>query len=129
MLKAAIKELPGFRVLLDKVVNVPHPKGSKQVRFAYFLTIVNDSAEVVNVKGRKWVIREKSGYTTVVEGDGVVGEFPCIGPGQRFSYNSSHLVTVDAMVEGALLAVTLSGGKVIAKIPPFLLTVPREPLP
>ncbi len=114
---------------MDKVVSIPYPKELQQARFAYFLTIVNDSAKTISIKGRKWVVREKSGYITVVEGDGVVGEFPCIAPGERFSYNSSHLVSVDAIAEGALLGVTLSGELVIAKIPPFLLTVSQDSLP
>lgn len=125
-MKSPIKELPGLRVVIDKVVSIPPSKELQQARFAYFLTIVNDSVETVSIKGRKWVVREKNGHVTVVEGDGVVGEFPCIAPGERFSYNSSHLVTVDAVAQGALLGVTLSGELVIAKIPPFLLTVSQD---
>lgn len=124
-MKVALKELPGFRVVVDKVISVPHPQETKQFRFAYFLTILNDSLETVSIKGRKWVIREKNGHVTAVEGDGVVGEFPCIAPGEQFSYNSSHLVSVDAVAEGALLGITTSGEKVIAKIPSFRLPIPQ----
>ncbi len=112
---------------MDKVIYVPDPQGGwAPYRFAYFLTIVNESEETVDIKGRKWVVREKSGHITAVEGDGVVGEFPRIAPGGRFSYNSSHLVTVDAVAEGAFLGVTLSGKKVFVRIPPFSLTVSKH---
>lgn len=116
-----IKELPGFRVVVDEVVRIHNVQGA--ARFAYFLTIVNDSTEIVTIKGRKWVIREKNGHVIAVEGDGVVGEFPRIAPGEQFSYNSSHIITVDAVAEGALLGITPSGEKVLVKIPPFSLTI------
>ena len=124
-MNAKIRELPGLRVVVDEVVSLPDVQGPDETlhRFAYFLTIVNDSSETVTIKGRKWVVSEKNGNVTVVEGDGVVGEFPCIAPGEQFSYDSSHLVAVDAIAEGALLGVAMSGEVVLAKIPPFALTV------
>ena len=61
----------------------------------------------------------------VVEGDGVVGETPTLKPGEKFSYNSQHLIsTRSAVAEGAYLAIDEHGRRVIARIPRFQMMVP-----
>jgi ApaG protein len=60
-----------------------------------------------------------------VEGDGVVGEFPRLEPGESFQYNSSHTVAVDAVAEGAYLGQTDAGEPVFTRIPPFEMRVPE----
>lgn len=122
------RELPGLTVTVDQVVHAPEfsgPPGKPHV-FVYFITIANESAETVTIKGRKWVVREASGETLAVEGDGVVGEFPCLEPGQQFRYNSSHAVAADAVAEGAYLGLTDAGEAVFTRIPPFEIRVPED---
>lgn len=93
--------------------------------FIYFITIHNDSAIPVTVRGRKWVVTSDVGEVTAVEGDGVVGQYPRLEPGLAFSYNSFHLLgQCSAMAEGAYLAVDDAGNRVITKIPKFRMTVP-----
>jgi ApaG protein len=121
------RELPGLTVTVDQVVPAPQfagPPGKPHV-FVYFITIANESAETVTIKGRKWVVREANGETLAVEGDGVVGEFPRLEPGQQFRYNSSHAVATDAVAEGAYLGLTASGEAVFTRIPPFEIRVPE----
>ena len=120
------RELPGLTVTVDQVVHAQEFSGppSKPHVFVYFITIANESAETVTIKGRKWVVREASGETLAVEGDGVVGEFPCLEPGQQFRYNSSHAVATDAVAEGAYLGLTDAGEAVFTRIPPFEIRVP-----
>ena len=61
----------------------------------------------------------------MVEGDGVVGEFPRLEPGQEFSYNSCHLLETPAgHAEGSYLGMDDLGRKVITRIPRFDLVVP-----
>lgn len=96
----------------------PHP-------FVYYITIRNDSDRTVTVKGRKWVVRGEDGHVTVVEADGVVGCFPCLAPGEHFSYNSYHTVALPSVAEGAYLALTAEGDVVMATIDPFDLVPPR----
>ena len=93
--------------------------------FVYFISIHNDTDLAVTVKGRKWVVTNGHGEITALEGDGVVGKFPTIEPGEKFSYNSFHLLdTNSAVAEGSYLGVDTKGRKVVTRIPRFKMTVP-----
>ena len=92
--------------------------------FVYFITIHNDSAETVTIKGRKWVVTDARGETIVVEGDGVVGKFPRLETGEQFSYNSYHTIGADSAAEGAYIGVTDAGAPVLVRIPRFEMKVP-----
>lgn len=65
-----------------------------------------------------------SGQRMVVEGDGVVGEFPRLEPGEHFSYNSYHTIGSDSVAEGAYFGVTADGELVFTRIPRFEMRVP-----
>ncbi|MEM1085248.1 MAG: ApaG domain [Verrucomicrobiota bacterium] len=122
---AVIKELEGLKVLVDDVIYMPSLDApeEKPHPFVYFISIRNDSDRRVTIKGRKWVVKEGT-EVTVVEGDGVVGQTPELGPGEDFSYNSYHVTAVDAVAEGAFFGETDDGEWVMARIPSFELTVP-----
>lgn len=120
-------ELEGLHVTVDKVVYAPHLPGTPEQphSFVYFISIHNDSEVTVTIKGRKWVVRDGNGGVVAVEGDGVVGEFPVIPPGERFSYNSRHLLgTRTGEAEGAYLGIDELGRRVITRIPRFTMEVP-----
>lgn len=118
--------LTGFEASIDRVVYAPdlpaHP--DQPHPFIYYITILNGSNQTITVKGRKWVVRAENGEVTAVEGDGVVGCFPRLEPGESFSYNSCHTTAGRAVAEGAYLAITEAGCAVMAKIPPFNLIPP-----
>ena len=120
-------EPPGLRVTLDRVMyhadaEVPPDRPHC---FVYFITIHNDTDSTITIKGRKWVVRNERGEITAVEGDGVVGQFPEIAPGQSFSYNSFHLNdTRTAVAEGSYIGVDENGRKVLTRIPSFKMVVP-----
>jgi Uncharacterized protein affecting Mg2+/Co2+ transport len=120
------RALHGLNVTVDRVLHAPDLMGppDRPHVFVYFITISNESDETVTIKGRKWVIREANGDTIAVEGDGVVGEFPRLEPGGRFSYNSSHAAAFDAVAEGAYLGVTDTGEPVFTRIPRFEMRIP-----
>jgi len=120
-------ELGGLNVAIDRVVYMPEAETppDRPYAFAYFITIQNNSDETVTIKGRKWVFQNDAGEITAVEGDGVVGEFPRLSPGEHFSYNSYHINnTHTCWGEGSYLAVTRDGRKVITRIPRFEMHVP-----
>ena len=123
-----IIELDGLRVVIDQVVYQPQqylPSGGRHC-FVYFLTIHNGSGTTVTIKGRKWVVHEASGEVTVLEGDGVVGEFPRLEPGEEFCYNSFHVLkTPPGRAEGSYLGVDDDGQKVLVRIPPFEMALPE----
>ena len=93
--------------------------------FAYYITILNEGQETVTVRGRKWVVTESNGEVIAVEGDGVVGEFPALEPGEHFSYNSYHMIRSSrAIAQGSYLGITANGEPVVVGIPSFELVVP-----
>ncbi len=118
--------LPGLTVTVDNIAydptrpappDRPHP-------FVYHVSIHNDSTETVNIFGRKWIVRDTDGDTMVVEGDGVVGQFPKLSPGQSFSYNSYHVIKVESTASGSFFGTTTSGKPVCTRIPPFEMQPP-----
>ena len=120
------EKLPGLTVSVDQVVydptrpapaDRPHP-------FIYHLSIHNQSDEPVNIFGRKWIVRDTEGDTLVVEGDGVVGQFPRIEPGETFSYNSYHVIKADSTATGSFFGRTDGGRPVCARIPDFEMNTP-----
>ena len=119
-------ELPGLHVTVDRVEPMPHLDAppERPHPFVYFLTIHNDSDVTVTIKGRKWVVTDVGGQSVVVEGDGVVGQFPCLDPGEHFSYNSYHTIGADSAAEGALFGVTDAGAFVLTRIPRFEMRAP-----
>jgi len=120
-------ELPGLRVTVDRVeyqVNAQTPLDSPHC-FVYFISIHNGSDRAITIKGRKWVVKNERGEITAVEGDGVVGQFPVVEPGEKFSYNSYHLLdTRSAVAEGSYIGVDADGRKVLTRIPKFRMEVP-----
>ena len=122
----SLTELEGLRVTVDRVTFMPQLQASEDrpFPFVYFITIHNDSAETVTIKGRKWVVTDVRGETIVVEGDGVVGKFPRIEPGENFSYNSYHTIGADSAADGAYIGVTDEGAAVLVRIPSFEMKVP-----
>jgi len=118
----------GLTATVDDVIYMPslNAPEDRPHPFVYFITILNQSEETVSIKGRKWILTQDStGEKIVVEGDGVVSQFPVIAPGEDFSYNSYHVIDKDCTATGAFFGVTASGRVVYARIPEFHLQVPQ----
>ena len=78
----------------------------------------------MTIKGRKWVVTNDRGEISALEGDGVVGQTPTIDPGQKFTYNSFHLLdSRNAKAEGSYVGMDELGRKVLARIPAFEMAV------
>ena len=123
---SVLTELAGLRVNVDRVVHMPQLDAppERPYPFVYFITICNESEVPVTIRGRKWVVTDAEGRCVVVEGDGVVGEFPHLEPSHQFSYNSYHTIGSDSVAEGALFGVTSDGEAVFTRIPKFEMRVP-----
>jgi ApaG protein len=85
----------------------------------YHVSIFNGPDQTVSIFGRKWIVRDTDGDTLVVEGDGVVGQFPKLEPGQTFSYNSYHVIKAESTATGTFFGTTQTGQPVCVKIPRF----------
>ncbi len=121
-------EPAGLKVTVDRVAYQPFAPAppDRPHCFVYFISIHNETESAVTIKGRKWVVTNARGEITAVEGDGVVGQFPTIEPGQKFTYNSFHLLsTRSARAEGSYLGIDTSGRRVITRIPAFEMIVPE----
>ncbi len=120
------RELEDLRVRIDKVVYMPHLQATPEQPhpFVYFITIDNQSAETVTINGRKWIVTDAHGRQDVFLGDGVVGEFPRLEPGEHFSYNSYHTIGSDSVAEGAFIGISDAGEIVVVRIPQFEMRVP-----
>ncbi len=127
-MSTAIRELEGLRVTIDRVVFMPQLDAPEErpYPFVYFISIHNDSPQAVQIKGRKWVVTDAEDQRIVVEGDGVVGQFPHIQTGEHFSYNSYHVIASDSIAEGAFLGTTDTGEAVFTRIPAFEMRVPSR---
>ncbi|MDB6070119.1 MAG: magnesium transporter [Verrucomicrobiales bacterium] len=83
------------------------------------------SRMAVTLKARKWVVKQRNGEIIVVEGDGVVGQFPRLEPGGEFSYNSCHTIGQDSEATGAYFVEADDGRQFFVRIPVFLMELPN----
>lgn len=107
---------------------VPERSDPAQSRFffAYHVTIANVNAPVVRLVTRRWVITDAHGEQEVVEGPGVVGQQPILGPGESHRYTSfCPLGTSFGTMEGSFRMVPQDGGAPFdAEVAPFTLAEP-----
>jgi ApaG protein len=123
---AKFATLEGLSVTVDSVqydASRPAPPDRPHA-FVYTISIHNHSSEKVSIFGRKWIVKDADGSTLVVEGDGVVGQFPTLEPGQAFTYNSYHVIRSESTATGSFFGSTASGQAVAARIPPFEMRPP-----
>jgi ApaG protein len=93
--------------------------------FAYTITIRNNGTVPATLLTRRWVITDANGKVREVAGEGVVGEQPCIPPGQAHRYSSGAVIeTPVGVMEGSYGMVTEDGVSFPAPIPAFRLAVP-----
>jgi len=112
-----------LQVVADGLDGEPYVHIS-QVPAGHHIDAHSHSETEVTIRGRKWVVADAEGHRVVVEGDGVVGKFPHLQPGQQFTYNSYHTIGSDSVAEGAFFGVTDSGEMVFTRIPQFEMRAP-----
>ncbi len=94
--------------------------------FAYTITIRNEGDVAAQLLTRHWRITDANGKVEEVHGEGVVGEQPCLKPGEGFQYTSgTHLETSMGTMTGRYGMIDANGDSFDAAIPEFLLTIPR----
>lgn len=118
-------ELPGLIATVNRVEKVPTGDAPphRPHKFAYYISIHNKSLRIVTIIKRKWVLTNAKGHKLVVEGDGVVGQFPRLTPGDQFHYNSYHLIDSSSTAEGAYIAQDEEGELLLVRIPAFEMRV------
>jgi len=94
--------------------------------FAYSVTMKNTGTVAAQVISRHWVITDANDHVEEVRGLGVVGYQPLLKPGEQFEYTSgTSLVTPQGTMHGEYFCVAEDGEQFNAKIPEFVLSLPR----
>ncbi len=93
--------------------------------WAYTVTIENVSASTVTLRTRHWEIIDANGQRQNVDGEGVVGKQPTLGPGERFEYTSGcPLGTASGFMTGFYTMESKDGKLLDVQIPAFSLDSP-----
>ena len=93
--------------------------------WAYQVNIKNAGHSSIKLNHRSWLIIDANGKVMNVQGEGVVGEFPTIEPGQSFEYTSgTPLKTNNGIMQGFYLVSQDNGEKLKIDIPAFSLDSP-----
>ena len=94
--------------------------------FAYTITIKNTGTIPAQLISRHWVITDANDRVQEVSGLGVVGHQPLLQPGEQFEYSSgTQMATAQGSMTGEYFCVAEDGHQFEAKIPEFVLSLPR----
>lgn len=75
----------------------------KRFLFSYSVTIRNEGSSRIRLATRHWRIVDADGEERIVEGPGVIGQHPELGPGDSFEYSSfCPMLTPWGTMEGHL---------------------------
>ena len=93
--------------------------------FQYTVRITNLGAETVQLLTRHWIITDALEHTEEVQGPGVIGEQPVLGPGESFKYSSwCPLRTPTGTMHGTYQMARGDGTQFDIEIAPFGLKAP-----
>ena len=96
--------------------------------WAYTIEIENRGEAAVQLISRFWRITDENGLTQEVEGPGVIGQQPVIGPGESFRYTSAApLAAPSGMMMGAYSMRRIENGEAFdIAVPLFALDSPHH---
>jgi len=98
---------------------------AKRWFWVYHIRIENRRDDTVRLLTRHWRITDARGMVSLVDGEGVVGENPVLGPGQTHDYVSGcELMTNMGSMEGHYTFADEDGGQFDVAIPFFPLAAP-----
>ncbi len=93
--------------------------------WAYTITIENHSQKTFTLRTRHWEIIDGNGQRQDVDGEGVVGKQPTLGPGERFEYTSGcPLSTPTGFMYGFYTMEGADGEMLDVEVPAFSLDSP-----
>lgn len=93
--------------------------------FSYQVELENQGPEAGQLLYRYWFIHDSVGEDTEVEGEGVIGEQPCLLPGERHSYQSFCVLSTPlGSMKGHYTFERVDGRRFRVEIPEFRLQGP-----
>ena len=99
---------------------------NKQYAYAYTITITNQGDVGAQLRTRRWLIKDESGQTEEVIGEGVIGQQPHLSPGESFQYSSVAIINTETgTMKGSYGMISDLGQRFDADIPEFTLSEPR----
>ena len=94
--------------------------------FAYAIKIKNTGSAAAQLISRHWVVTDANNHIEEVRGLGVVGNQPLLQPGEQYEYTSGmSMATPQGSMTGEYFCVAEDGEQFVAKIPEFVLSLPR----
>ena len=112
------------RVAVSYLPEQSHPALGRWF-WAYHIRIENHGDVAARLISRQWRISDARGQVSDVEGEGVVGEQPLIGPGGAFDYVSGcPLPTPEGSMVGSYAMEMGDGTQMLVAIPYFPLVAP-----
>ena len=98
---------------------------SSQYAYAYTITITNNGETGAQLRTRRWLIKDESGETEEVIGEGVIGQQPHLSPGESFKYSSGAVISTETeTMKGSYGMISDQGQRFDAVIPEFTLSEP-----
>ena len=99
---------------------------NKQYAYAYTITITNQGDVGAQLRTRRWLIKDESGQTEEVIGEGVIGQQPHLSPGESFQYSSGAIINTETgTMKVSYGMISDRGQRFDADIPEFTLSEPR----
>ena len=116
------------RVSVSFLTEQSDPGGGRWF-WAYHIRLENHGHQQLQLLTRHWIITDGRGARHSVEGEGVVGEQPVIGPSESYDYVSGcPLDTSTGAMEGSYQMIGADGEIFDARIPRFELLGPEVTL-
>jgi ApaG protein len=122
----APKQQHDIRVTVEVMYSPGHSRAGAYF-YIYFIRIENLGSLTAQLLRRHWFIRDATGHTQEVEGEGVIGEQPILEPGGSFQYNSGvPIASPPGKMHGYYVFKDELGTEFKAEVPGFELLQPTE---
>ncbi len=119
----------GIKISVESFYQPAHSEPHRQrYLHVYNIRIENHNDFEVKLINRRWLITESNGSSKLVEGEGVIGKQPEIGPGNFHAYSSYSILSTEiGKMSGSYSMVRLDTGEEFeVTIPPFVLVIPAK---
>jgi ApaG protein len=89
-------QMPDIQVTVEpQYIEAQSIPAEQKYVFAYHVDIYNPSHHPVQLLTRHWLITDGNGKLQEVQGEGVVGDTPTIGPGDSYQYSSGAVLSTE----------------------------------
>jgi ApaG protein len=121
---SAAKEHHDIRVTVEVMYSPGHSRAGAYF-YIYFIRIENFGTVTAQLLRRHWFIRDATGETQEVQGEGVIGEQPILEPGASFQYHSGVPIAITpGSMHGYYVFKDEFGTEFKAQVPAFELPQP-----